>query len=572
MMAAVLNQQHLALLTRNSDEAITTKLLKRFSAYHLSAPLVMKQYHDRLLFHAAFPASRQVHELVQQELQRVSSAVTAMQGSKKKMHALAGTGISGSELICNWSRPIAEWLVNSFPGHVALNDAEASPETVREIFQLLLPPVEYEKISQRELHLGARIKFLTGIADPREQLHWLLEQFAFSELSSTVKDHLYLQLKIFLRWKLNDDFFSKTFLRIPVKEIFFPPGGSIIKRHGGRNDLKRKKSGVKERLIPAPDAQKIIHQKIARPVRLSLRERKNILDVMKASLAFECRETDPVTYADAKETELFDVGHGIRIGLVGMNKEKRLSLESYVGYMAFKNGIPVSYGGGWIWGQRCKIGVNIYPAFRGAESSFLFCQVLRLYHQYFKVKKFIVKPYQFGKGNREGLASGAFWFYYKLGFRPVDKKINMFAEKIWGKISLDRHRVPVEEMKIFTSCNLELDLAKKIVPGYDAATLSSAITKMINRDFRSSREMAVKVLQPELKKIFPPKKRKAPLNDLTDWILVRGLLKDFSKWKQLEKQKFIRLISLKQSGREREYIKNLQQNSRLWDSLLDSCH
>ncbi|MGH8458006.1 MAG: hypothetical protein ACRESV_01540, partial [Nevskiales bacterium] len=27
-------------------------------------------------------------------------------------------------------------------------------------------------------------------------------------------------------------------------------------------------------------------------------------------------------------------------------------------------------------------------------------------------------PYQLGKDNEEGIASGAWWFYYKLGFRP----------------------------------------------------------------------------------------------------------------------------------------------------------
>src|SRR6185369_1230646 len=146
-MAEVLNQQHLALLTRNRDETIIISLLKRFSAYRLSTPSVIKQYHSRLLFHSAFPSSIQVHKLAQQELQRVSSEMKAMKGNKKNMFAFSGTGISGSELICSWSRPIAEWLVNNFPGHIELHDAEASPETVREIFQLLLPLVEYEKIT-----------------------------------------------------------------------------------------------------------------------------------------------------------------------------------------------------------------------------------------------------------------------------------------------------------------------------------------------------------------------------------------------------------------------------------------
>ena len=91
--------------------------------------------------------------------------------------------------------------------------------------------------------------------------------------------------------------------------------------------------------------------------------------------------------------------------------------------MAFKNGIPIAYGGGWIWGLRCRIGISIYPDFRKGESAWIFGQVLRLYYQYFNARHFIIRTNQFGKGNHDGLKTGAFWFYYKLGFRPCNKEL-----------------------------------------------------------------------------------------------------------------------------------------------------
>jgi hypothetical protein len=33
-------------------------------------------------------------------------------------------------------------------------------------------------------------------------------------------------------------------------------------------------------------------------------------------------------------------------------------------------------------------------------------------------RSFTLDPYQLGKGNDDGIESGAWWFYYKLGFRP----------------------------------------------------------------------------------------------------------------------------------------------------------
>ncbi len=76
-----------------------------------------------------------------------------------------------------------------------------------------------------------------------------------------------------------------------------------------------------------------------------------------------------------------------------------------------KNGVPVGYGGGWPFLATCRTGTNVFAPFRGGESSWLFAQVLRAYRQHFGVKRFVVEPYQFGAGNREGLLSGAFWFY-----------------------------------------------------------------------------------------------------------------------------------------------------------------
>ena len=43
-----------------------------------------------------------------------------------------------------------------------------------------------------------------------------------------------------------------------------------------------------------------------------------------------------------------------------------------------KNGVPVGYGGGWPFLAACRIGINVFPAFRGGESGWLFAQVLRV--------------------------------------------------------------------------------------------------------------------------------------------------------------------------------------------------
>jgi hypothetical protein len=45
------------------------------------------------------------------------------------------------------------------------------------------------------------------------------------------------------------------------------------------------------------------------------------------------------------------------------------------------------------------------------------------------VNTFVVDPYQIGHENAEAVESGAFWFYRKLGFRPVEPAVAALVER-----------------------------------------------------------------------------------------------------------------------------------------------
>jgi hypothetical protein len=547
-MHLTLTHQHLYDLKNAADAGNVCDLINAFSSLKIRQVSVIKKYHDLLLFYLAHPQSREVYKVANIELKRICKIIENSKNVKDQV-ALMNSGIAGTEICCSFSSTIVQWLMDTFPGMITLESGDASPETTRNIFQALLPGIEYEKISQGELNLNSRIKTLTQFQQPGEQLSWLLGILKDSSLSALLKEELFRLLKVFIRWKPNDELFNGGFLHLPIKKIFY-----------------------QEDLIKKVDPMLVLEQKIKVPVLLSISKKNELLDVMKASLSLQCRETDPVTYADEKELHLFDMGRGLQIALVGMVKERRLSLETYIGYMAFKNGIPVSYGGGWIWGHRCKIGVNIFPPFRSGESALLFCQVLRVYYQYYKISHFVVKPYQFGKGNPEGLNSGAFWFYYKLGFRPENKKIFEEAAAEWMEINKKyKHRTPVKVLQHFASCNMEWITGKKTVPDFDAAKVSLAVSKYIIDTYNSNRKDAVEICVKSVKKYFPVKLLHpcSPGRQmvLENWSLLLGLLNDFPSWSPVEKKAMIQLIQLKQSGRERDYVLHLQKHRHLWRTL-----
>jgi hypothetical protein len=429
-----------------------------------------------------------------------------------------------------------------------LAGSDATPEEIIAVFQLLLPSVEFENASQRELGLGARIRAAAGIQSPGAQLKWLLQLINEYHAEDSLKELLYQQLKLFVQWKLNDPVYSRSCIKFPVAETCYQTS-----------------------FIKSVNSTAVINEPV-RETLLSIAEKKELSGIVKASLAFYYRETDPFTYADTGEIHLFDMGRGLQIVLTGMLKNKRLSLESYAGYMALKNGIPIAYGGGWIWGHRCKIGLNIFPPFRKGESAWLFCQVLRVYYQYYRAGHFIVRPYQFGKSNAEGIRSGAFWFYYKLGFRPATARLNQQAAKEWEKVHTGNHyRTPVKTLRTFTAADLEWLTGNHSFPSFGADELSAAISRQINLQYNGSRRNAIAAARNKMKQLFSPALVKQldqiPVKISDSFLLLLNFIPDIIHWRQEDKKKLAVLFLLKAKGKEKEYILKLQQHLRLWQSL-----
>jgi len=159
----------------------------------------------------------------------------------------------------------------------------------------------------------------------------------------------------------------------------------------------------------------------------------------------------------------------------------------------------MSYGGAWLFGKRSLIGINIFEAFRGGESAFVFAQLLRTYKQAFGAEQFEVEPYQFGKNNPEGLRSGAFWFYHRFGFRPLDKKLFALAEQEHQKIlAVKGYRTALEVLKQFTKSNLGVNFGKD-AEGIKPAVISHFLTRRIAVQFKGNRHTAFEWSKKQLK-------------------------------------------------------------------------
>ena len=230
-------------------------------------------------------------------------------------------------------------------------------------------------------------------------LAWLLGRIASLPLGPRDQADLYESLDLLLLWRIRPRA-SRTQMRLPVRKPYFH-AEPLLRR--ADIDLALELAAP-----PLPVAE------------LSPPQARKILDLILDTSAMRYRELYGFTHPDTRRVFRADAGRGVEIVFFGIPPRWRLPLRTYHAGMFFKNGVPAGYVEVLSLFERAEIGFNLYYTFREGESAWLYARLLRLFRQILRARCFSVDPYQIGLENDEALDSGAFWFYRKLGFRPLD--------------------------------------------------------------------------------------------------------------------------------------------------------
>lgn len=454
------------------------RLIESLGTIQLTNIKQIKLIHDCLLFMMAYAEDIQVQQLAMLQMDRLCRRTQQLEAAKKEY--FTNSGFAFNETQGTFSFVIIKWLLQNWPNHITIHSFDETGQHPRELLKHSLNEMEFELTGDEAL---SKIKWLekaSGSKDKKDILKFLITGFDNMHLDVAIKEQLFAALKLFISIQPDQAQFSKSFGRIPIKEHYFHKLG----------------------LMKKFDALTVINQKLPPEKKLDSHAKEEILTAARVALLLMNRETDPVSYGHPNDMKVFDLEHGLSIALFSIGTATRLPLDSYIGFMMFKNGYPMSYGGAWLFGKRALIGINIFEAFRGGESAFVFVQLLRTYKQAFGAEHFEVEPYQFGKNNPEGLQSGAFWFYHRFGFRPLDQSLLQLAEEEHQKIMLQKgYRSSIGALKQFTGSNLGVNFGKASFE-LSPATISHYISKNINGRFNANRQTAfnwsVEVLQKEL--------------------------------------------------------------------------
>jgi hypothetical protein len=192
---------------------------------------------------------------------------------------------------------------------------------------------------------------------------------------------------------------------------------------------------------------------------------------------------------------------GIQIVLIGMLPENRYLLECEYGYLMLKNGVVVGYGTGTGLFGSCQVAFNLFPTFRGAETTELYAAVLATFHRLFAADTFSVDSYQIGADNDEAIDSGAWWFYARMGFRPRDSAARKLADAELRKARNKGYRSSKSTLRELAHYPLYFSLAgkrKDVLPMVCTDTLSLGVLDYISKRFGSRREEGARRCAQEL--------------------------------------------------------------------------
>ncbi len=522
----------------------------------------LSEYHELLLWHCAYPDSARVARAAQDGLRQLALFIgDAAQQARLPawLRRLDDSGITGTTLHLGLSFDLMDWLAREFPADVELDwDELKGSEELELLFQTLASRGEYDGLLDERLSSAAWLELSAGERGAAAQVRALFDLVRGSGATLVVRDRLFESARVWMRWRLRDARASRSLGRFPARPIF-AQRAALLRDVDPAALLRR----------PLPSA---------RP--MPARQAQDWIDAARLALAVRQRETEPVTWANPREATVFRLERGVDVLLLGLSPQRRLPIESFFGYVAARNGVPCAYGGGWVFLERCEIGINIFETFRGGESAFLFAQILRVYLQHFRVSRFVVDPFQFGAANREGLRSGAIWFYYRFGFRPADARLRALADEEWERLRRQPgSRSAISLLKRLAGAKLELDLrgAPLAAPGAARAPeltlLGRSATRRIGAEFGGDRRAALaaccRALREELRIGARPwaALSTAQREWFAEWSVLLGGAARKYKWNAAQRENVRRVVLAKGALRERDFALALQRSAVLRRAL-----
>lgn len=525
-------------------------LLEVLSKASFSRPKEVLALHEILCFLRAYPDSSKVLGQVGEMLRRFSRR----KDLRRLRRDLSNSGIAGTEIRFRFFWFTAEWLARRWPERISVNwsDFDKRSDLV-DILHLLLPYSETPALEEMVLSPRQWINRLKG---PDEtDAYFLIRRFKMLSGSSFGRENAFERLDIPIKLKADEGAPSRTLAAYPVKRITFQTRAFSDVRKSLRREIEAASVSVRQ---------------------VSPQEGRKLIDLAREAMITRNRDLDAFEHASEEDVRLVDCGQGLQFACFGVVPERRLLLESVYGFLTLKNGVPIGYFlVGTLFGS-AEVAYNMFETYRGAESGLIYSRALAMVRHLFGSDTFVVPPYQLGHNNPEALQSGAWWFYYKRGFRPRDPGVRRLLRAELKKMKASpRHRTDVTTLNNLASENMYLYLDRRrrtTIGTISSGDIGFRISSYMARRFGADRENGISTCSREAARLlglrsfqgFTPGEKLA----WERWSPLITTLEGIERWSSAQKRALVKVVRAKGGQRESRFVDLFDRHRRLRDAIV----
>lgn len=500
--------------------------------------------HELLSFLDAFPDSKRVRLRARALLGRFRHRPDLKRAHK----ALAGTGIAGTDTPYRFYWPTARWISARWPGALCIDRSDPSQaQAILEALPQLVPAVQSEYARQSgTLTLDTLDRLCPrGVTDA----DWFIGLVAAMPGDEATREAFFDRVDPPFVLRAGRTTPERTTARFDALPL-----------HLQRGPLRG----------PRPDLRQECRRAPRRVVNLRPAEAEVLIDLARTSMATRERDLAVFQYANPRDAFLVDDGEGLGFAFLGIRPERRLLLPAVYGGLTLQNGVPIGYVQLDVLGRHAEVSFNQFETFRDSGAARVFARYLAAAHHVFGCDSFSIEPYQLGHGNDEGITSGAWWFYRRMGFRPGSAEARRIAKREADRVRRRRgHRSSAQSLRALARWHLyfSLDRNRRARLPKTMALLERAARTLQRFSVADAadRRRAAAVAAARWLDGGPTAVR--PSRIIADWAGIILALEDTGRWSQRDRRQLRAIVTAKAGASERRFLRLLLRHDKLRRTL-----
>ncbi len=533
-------------------------ILSRLARQKFSDAPSLIRFHEILLFIRAYPQKAEILRQVEKTLPSFGERVKLLRDMDADLSPLDNpevSGIAGTSVTDTFTYNIVHWLWKRHSAQVKVDwDWFEDENRLAATWPRFMPLLEEDAFVEANVPYVEWLRAASVKGRGPNEIAWLMRRFESLSLTDKEKAELYDSLKLYVRWTPSYKA-TRTGMKLPVREVYYHRQPLI----------QRRDVALRDELDSPPPALK----------KLSARKGQAILDMTRETSTMRYRELYGFTHGDVKRVFQVSIGRNVDLFIIGVSPQLRLPLRAYHAAMIFKNGVPVGYFEGLSLFERMESGFNLYYSFRDGETAWIYARTLNIFRHWLGVTAFSLDPYQIGFENEEGIESGAFWFYRKLGFRPTRPELTELTlaeeRKMARRLS---YRTSKGVLRRLAGGPMIFELDEATVGDWDrfqVRSLGLAVQRRMAARFggdtqkmrAASIEKAARALGIRIRNW-----NAVDLSALSDFAVVLELIPGLDRWTDVERQSVVRIIRAKAGPDEARYLSLMQGHGRLRAAMI----